>query len=122
MVQEHRVCNRKSDGSATDLGEGNETDGHRNFLGLNFDLGDREARLSVHAASDTEQDRVTVYLRGGGVDVDGVHESTADEGKAAANKVPRHIVSVFGHQSAVEDDGKDEEAHERKETNACLYG
>lgn len=86
---------------------------------LDFDLGDCKARLGVHAASDADQDRVAVDFRGGGVQLDGVHEGTADEGNAAACKVPRHVVSVFGHEDAVEDDGKDEHTDEREETHAC---
>lgn len=87
---------------------------------LNFDLGDREARLGVHATSDTEQDCIAVDLRGGRVQLDRVHKCTAYEGETAAYKVPRHVVSVFGHEGAVEDYGEDEEADKRKETHACL--
>ena len=86
----------------------------------NFDLGDREACLGVHATSDTDQDCIAVDFRGGRIQLDGVHDCTADEGEAAAYKVPRHVVSVLGHEGAVEDDGKNEEADKRKETHACL--
>ena len=87
---------------------------------LNFNLGDGEARLGVHATSDTEQDRIAVDFRGGRVQLDGIHKSTTDEPQTATCKIPRHVVSVFGHQGAVEDNGKDEEADQRKETHACL--
>lgn len=86
---------------------------------LNFDLGDCEARLGVHASSETDQDRIAVDFRGRCVQLDGVHKCTAYEGKTAACQVPRHVVPVFGHEDAVEDNGKNEEADKRKETHAC---
>lgn len=89
---------------------------------LDLDLGDCEARLRIHATSETDQDRVAVDFRGGRVQVDGVHEGAAYEGETAASKVPRHVVSVFGHEGAVEENGEDEEADEREETHACLDG
>ena len=82
-------------------------------------MGDGEARLGVHATSDTEQDLIAVDVRGGRVHVDGVHESTTYEGNTAPYEVPRHVVSVFGHESAVKDHGKDEGANQRQETHAC---
>ena len=99
--------------------ERDEADGQVDFVRLNFNLGDCESRLGVHATSDTEQDYVAVDFRGGRVQFDGVHQCTAYEGETAAYKVPRHVVSVFGHESAVEDNGKNEEADKREETHAC---
>ncbi len=88
---------------------------------FNFDLSDCEACLGVHAGSETEQNRVSVDLRVGGVHINGVHERTAYKGETAACEVPRHVVTVFRHEGAVEHDGKNKDADEREETYPCLY-
>ena len=122
LIQKYGICNRKGDGRASDLCEGNEANGRGDFFWLDFDLSNCEAGLYVHAASDPEDDGIAVDFRDGGVGLDGVHQSATDKGEDAASEIPGHVVAVFRHKGAVQDDGEDEHADERKETDAGFDG